>query len=191
VRIRDFLHREVQRQWRRGGWLSTLLTPLSALAGLAVRHKRQAYLDGRRTGWRAPVPVVVVGNIYVGGTGKTPVVVAILQGLRARGYTPGMVSRGYGVRIEGPPRVAVGVGALTSATKSAMVKSVSWPTPLITGMAHAATARARSSSLKLQRSSMLPPPRTRSSVSTSWRALAARTWAARRSAASAPWTGAG
>ncbi|MGK4924003.1 tetraacyldisaccharide 4'-kinase [Bordetella hinzii] len=108
MRIRDFLHREVQRQWRRGGWLSTLLTPLSALAGLAVRHKRQAYLDGRRTGWRAPVPVVVVGNIYVGGTGKTPVVVAILQGLRARGYTPGMVSRGYGVRIEGPPRVGQG-----------------------------------------------------------------------------------
>ncbi len=86
---------------------------------------------------------------------------------------------------------AVGVGARTSATKSTMVKSVSCPTPLMTGIALAATSRAKASSLKLQRSSMLPPPRTSSSVSTSARWLAMRTWAASRPAASAPWTGAG
>ncbi|OZI74462.1 tetraacyldisaccharide 4'-kinase [Bordetella genomosp. 12] len=113
MKLRDRLHRFVQRQWRLGGWLATLLRPLSALTAIAVRRKRQAYQTGRKTGWRAPVPVIVVGNIYVGGTGKTPVVVAVLQGLRARGYTPGMVSRGYGVRIDGPARV--GQGTLSAA----------------------------------------------------------------------------
>ncbi|AMD48402.1 tetraacyldisaccharide 4'-kinase [Bordetella holmesii F627] len=98
----------MQRQWRHGGWLAALMRPLSALAAIVVRRRRQAYQTGPRTGWRAPVPVIVIGNIYVGGTGKTPVVMAVLQGLRDRGYTPGMVSRGYGVRIDGPPRVGQG-----------------------------------------------------------------------------------
>ena len=60
---------------------------------------------------------------------------------------------------------AVGVGARRSAAKSAMVKSVSWPTPLITGMVQARMARATASSLKAQRSSMLPPPRQTISAS--------------------------
>lgn len=99
-----FLH----RQWRHGGWLSTVLTPLSAVTALAVRRKRAAYRDGRRQAWRAPVPVVVVGNLYVGGTGKTPVVIAAVEGLRAHGWTPGVVSRGYGVDVGEAPRVGQG-----------------------------------------------------------------------------------
>ncbi len=103
-----FLERTLQRQWQHGGWLSTLLRPLGALAAGFVRRKRQAYRSGARAAWQAPVPVIVVGNIYVGGTGKTPVVIAILEGLRARGYTPGMISRGYGAKIDGAPRVGQG-----------------------------------------------------------------------------------
>lgn len=98
------------RQWQHGGWLSALLTPLSALTAWAVARKRAAYLSGAKPRYRAPVPVVVVGNVYVGGTGKTPMVIATVQGLRARGYTPGVVSRGYGVKIG--PHARVGVGAL-------------------------------------------------------------------------------
>ncbi|AZY49415.1 tetraacyldisaccharide 4'-kinase [Bordetella avium] len=106
--LNNYWSRLLQTQWRDGGWLSRLLHPLSRLVDRSVRLKREAYRDGRKQAWRAPVPVVVVGNIYVGGTGKTPVVVAVLEGLRARGYTPGMVSRGYGARIQGPPRVGQG-----------------------------------------------------------------------------------
>ena len=66
---------------------------------------------------------------------------------------------------------AEGVGARRSATKSAMVKSVSWPTPLTTGKGLATMARARASSLKAHRSSMLPPPRISRMTSTSSSAL--------------------
>ena len=100
-------------QWQHGGWLSSLLLPLSSLTAWAVARKRRQYLDGTRPAYRAPVPVVVVGNVYVGGTGKTPMVIATVQGLRARGYTPGVVSRGYGVKIDGHARV--GTGALEAA----------------------------------------------------------------------------
>jgi len=101
------------RQWQHGGWLSTLLLPLSALTAWAVARKRRRYLDGARPAYRAPVPVVVIGNVYVGGTGKTPMVIATVEGLRARGYTPGVVSRGYGARIG--PEARVGTGALEAA----------------------------------------------------------------------------
>ncbi|MFJ0716042.1 tetraacyldisaccharide 4'-kinase, partial [Bordetella bronchiseptica] len=97
------LRRLLERQWRQGGWLSTLLRPLAALTGLVVARKRNAYLTGARAAWRAPVPVVVVGNIYVGGTGKTPVVIEVVRprappwacrrcrpaACRAGGWTPG------------------------------------------------------------------------------------------------------
>ncbi|PQZ69808.1 tetraacyldisaccharide 4'-kinase [Achromobacter sp. MYb9] len=101
------------RQWQHGGWLSSLLLPLSALTAWAVARKRRQYLDGSRPAYRAPVPVVVIGNVYVGGTGKTPMVIATVDGLRARGYTPGVVSRGYGVKIG--PDARVGSGALEAA----------------------------------------------------------------------------
>lgn len=103
----------LDRQWRHGGWLSALLSPLSALTARAVRAKRRAYASGRRQAWRAPVPVVVIGNLYVGGTGKTPVVIAAVQALRAQGWHPGVISRGYGAAVGDAPRV--GCGALAAA----------------------------------------------------------------------------
>jgi len=96
----------VLRQWRHGGSLSNLLLPLSGLTWLAVHGKRLQYVWGWKQAWRAPIPVVVVGNILVGGTGKTPVVMAVIRALQARGWRPGVVSRGYGVNVGLEPRVA-------------------------------------------------------------------------------------
>lgn len=96
------------RQWQHGGWLSAALTPAAGLYGLASAARRRAYVRGWLARYRAPVPVVVVGNVYVGGTGKTPVVMAIVRALAARGWRPGVVSRGYGARIGPEPRVAQG-----------------------------------------------------------------------------------
>lgn len=98
----------LQTQWRRGGWLSSLLAPLSVLTLLVVTAKRAFYRRGWLQCYRAPVPVIVVGNIYVGGTGKTPVVIALVQALRERGWNPGVVSRGYGVKIGTHPRTGQG-----------------------------------------------------------------------------------
>ena len=73
-----------------------LLWPLSQLFGVLSRRKRSQYTTGKKMAYRAPVPVVIVGNITAGGNGKTPVVVWLVEQLLAQGLKPGVVSRGYG-----------------------------------------------------------------------------------------------
>ncbi|HBR99145.1 MAG TPA: tetraacyldisaccharide 4'-kinase [Gammaproteobacteria bacterium] len=93
--------------------LAYALLPLAALFCAVVAVRRRLYDRGIKPVWQSPVPVVVVGNITVGGTGKTPVVIALIEALRAQGYRPGVVSRGYGgARQDAPLRVS----ATTSAT---------------------------------------------------------------------------
>lgn len=99
------LRAELQYAWYRGAWWLTLLRPLEWVfrAVVAVRH--WCYQKALFRSWRAPVPVVVVGNITVGGTGKTPVVVALVEGLHKRGIRTGVVSRGYGAQGNGAAHV--------------------------------------------------------------------------------------
>ncbi len=82
--------------------LQALLTPLSVLFGMTVAVRRQAYRIGIFRRHDVGVPVIVVGNISVGGTGKTPVVLALVDVLRKAGWRPGVVSRGYGGRTVHP-----------------------------------------------------------------------------------------
>lgn len=84
-------------------WWQRSLTPLAiALWPLSLLYRTltAAHRAGYRLGWlhvrRAPVPVVVVGNLIVGGAGKTPTVLALVDALRTAGWTPGVISRGYG-----------------------------------------------------------------------------------------------
>ncbi|GAP67301.1 tetraacyldisaccharide 4''-kinase [Mizugakiibacter sediminis] len=70
--------------------------PVAALYGGATALRRALYRRGWLSAQRLPLPVVVVGNLTAGGTGKTPLTIALAQGLRARGFSPGVVSRGYG-----------------------------------------------------------------------------------------------
>jgi tetraacyldisaccharide 4'-kinase len=78
--------------------MAWLLWPLSLLYGLLVRLRKALYRVGWLTSERLPVPVIVVGNVVAGGAGKTPVVMALVQHLRARGVPVGVISRGYGRR---------------------------------------------------------------------------------------------
>jgi tetraacyldisaccharide 4'-kinase len=88
----------LQRAWLRRGPLAWLLLPLSVVyAALAALH-RALYRTGLLRRAQLPVPVIVVGNVVAGGAGKTPVVLALLEHLRARGIAAGVVSRGYGRR---------------------------------------------------------------------------------------------
>lgn len=86
----------LQRAWLRRGPLACLLWPLSLLFGLLAATRRGAYRAGLLKSDRLPVPVIVVGNVVAGGSGKTPVVMELLGHLHARGIVAGAVSRGYG-----------------------------------------------------------------------------------------------
>jgi tetraacyldisaccharide 4'-kinase len=100
-----------ERHWYRLSWLSLALAPLAAAFGAGVQVRRFAF----RAGWlpvdRLPVPVVVVGNLVAGGTGKTPLVLWLVGALRARGFRPGIVSRGYRGANAVPREVAPAGGA--------------------------------------------------------------------------------
>jgi tetraacyldisaccharide 4'-kinase len=85
-----------QAIWYRGHPLGLVLAPLSWLYRACVVLRRAAYRAGLRRVSRCTKPVVVVGNLTVGGAGKTPLVVWLAQCLRRHGYRPGIVTRGYG-----------------------------------------------------------------------------------------------
>lgn len=91
---------ERQARWqalaRQRGLGARLLWPLSRIYGALMGLRRALYAAGFFTSQRVPVPVIVVGNVVVGGAGKTPTVVALVQHLRLAGWRPGVISRGYG-----------------------------------------------------------------------------------------------
>jgi len=87
---------ELVNAWYRGAWWLWLLLPLEWLFRSVTAMRRLAFRTGLFSVYRAPVPVVVVGNTTVGGTGKTPVVIELCHALTAQGFRVGVVSRGYG-----------------------------------------------------------------------------------------------
>ena len=91
-------------------------------------------------GTRLPVPVVVVGNITVGGAGKTPLVAALAAALRERGFRPGIVSRGYGRRSDDVRRVVVGDDARDAGDEPLILAETG--VPVWVGADRAAAARA-------------------------------------------------
>ncbi len=82
-----------------------LLWPLSLVFGVISRSRREQYRKGKKASYRAPVPVVVVGNITAGGNGKTPVVIWLVEHLQQLGFNPGVVSRGYGAKAPHYPLI--------------------------------------------------------------------------------------
>ncbi len=85
-----------EARWYGGRKPGFALRTLAALYGSVVRLRRAAYRRGWLRVHRVGVPVIVVGNIAVGGSGKTPLVIALVEHLRKQGWKPGVVSRGYG-----------------------------------------------------------------------------------------------
>ncbi len=106
--FRDRLAHWLEDQWYREGAAAHWLKPLSGVFGSVARLRRRAYLSGWKSVERLPVPVIVVGNLTVGGTGKTPLTIWLADWLRRAGYRPGVVSRGYGGQR--PSRVPLRVG---------------------------------------------------------------------------------
>ena len=97
MRAPDFWHRPPQRP----GLPARLLAPLGAIYGRATARR-----VARGAGADPGVPVICVGNLNVGGTGKTPTVIWAAEQLRVAGHVPHVVSRGHGGRLRGPVRVS-------------------------------------------------------------------------------------
>jgi tetraacyldisaccharide 4'-kinase len=111
----------VTREWQRRGAFAWSLTPLSCVFGAIAALRRASFALGWRKAERVGASVVVVGNVTVGGTGKTPTVIALVAALRAAGFTPGVVSRGYGATLVEPRAVTAGASADTGGDEPLLI----------------------------------------------------------------------
>ncbi len=105
----------LQQAWLTKGLLAYLLWPLSLVYGLLVWCRKLLYRIGVFQSSRLPIPVIVVGNVFVGGVGKTPLVIALVKQLTAQGFKVGVLSRGFGrssaaTRSVTPQSLALEVG---------------------------------------------------------------------------------
>ena len=99
------LSSRVEQLWYSSNKAYWLLMPLAWLYGVITALRRFLFRIGLKRQHKLPRPVIVVGNISVGGTGKTPFTLLLCQLLRQQGWQPGIVSRGYGAKIERPTLV--------------------------------------------------------------------------------------
>ena len=103
------------RAWYTGHPLLALLRPLECLYRRVVERKRARFVAGEGEIYRPPVPLIVVGNITVGGTGKTPLILWLIEHCQRQGLRVGVVSRGYGAK---PPTLPWRVTAQQSAAQA-------------------------------------------------------------------------
>lgn len=111
--LRSRLEHAITQAWLDRGALARSLWPLSKLFGALVALRRLAFDRGWLAATRVSRPVLVIGNRVVGGAGKTPTTIALVEHLRARGWHPGVVSRGHG-------RQGDAVQAVEAATPAAL-----------------------------------------------------------------------
>lgn len=113
------------RRWLEARWYGEVpplaLRPLAALYGRIAVLRRAAYRRGWLRSHRAGVPVIVVGNLTVGGTGKTPLVIWLAEQLRSTGQRPGVVLRGYAGSARGPRLVTADADAAEVGDEAALV----------------------------------------------------------------------
>jgi len=130
----------LQHVWARTGAFTLLLAPLALLFSTASGLRRLAY----RRGWLAAVsvgvPLIVVGNITAGGSGKTPLVIWLVNRLRSQGYRPGVVSRGYGGTVQGCVEVQPGSSPAEVGDEPLLIRTKT-AAPVVVGRDRVAAAR--------------------------------------------------
>ena len=136
------LQRIIERHWQQPNLLLTiLLYGFSRLFQAAVSLRRRLYLSGCLKSEKLPLPVVVVGNLHSGGTGKTPVTAALVRELRRQGVAAGIVSRGYG-RRSGDVHVLNDNSSAAEAGDEPLMLYRQTGAPVAVGTDRAAAARA-------------------------------------------------
>lgn len=132
--------RWLQQAWARRGATAALLWPIGAVVALEAQRRRRRAASGADPVERLTVPVVVVGNLVVGGAGKTPTTLAVVDALRAAGWHPGIVSRGYGRRSRGVVPVEPDTPASDSGDEPLLLRRRSG-VPVVVGEDRVAAAR--------------------------------------------------
>lgn len=127
--------------WRRRGVFAWLLLPFSLCFAMLVALRRALYSRGWLKTHRLPVPVVVIGNLTVGGAGKTPLLLHLAETLRARGLRPGILSRGHGGRNDGVMAVTADSDPVLAGDEPVLLARRSG-CPLFVGRDRAAAGRA-------------------------------------------------
>jgi len=135
------LEATLTRNWLRRGPLACALWPLSLLFRLLSGARAALFRAGVLKSSRLPVPVVVVGNIYIGGTGKTPLTIWLVQALQAAGMRPGVISRGFGSAEQGARAVTAASTAAQVGDEPLLIRQRTG-VPVMVGRDRAATGRA-------------------------------------------------
>jgi len=131
----------LQHHWYRITPLHLLLIPISLIFGVLVALRRELYRNGMKTSERLLLPVIVVGNINVGGTGKTPLVIALAQQLITQGWHPLIISRGYKSAARHPQQIAPSMSAYQSGDEPLLMAKRNL-CPVWVGKDRISTARA-------------------------------------------------
>ena len=105
--MKNKFSRWLQDAWYKEMYISSFFMPISMLYDDAMRFRRFLYRIRILKKTKLPVPVIIVGNITVGGTGKTPVTLWLAKFLKQQGYKPGIISRGYGGNSETWPQLVM------------------------------------------------------------------------------------
>ncbi|MDE2427966.1 MAG: tetraacyldisaccharide 4'-kinase [Burkholderiales bacterium] len=138
--MRSLIESFFLRAWQKRGLIACLLWPCSKLFQLIVTFRFGLFVLGYKQQTRLDVPVVVVGNIFIGGTGKTPLVIWLVQQLRAAGWHPGVISRGYAAEAESVVAVTAGSAAAVVGDEPLLIAQRS-ACPVIVGRNRVAAAQ--------------------------------------------------
>ncbi len=132
--------RRLDYYWYSQNPVAWALLPLSWLFCAIAVLRRFMYINGLLPGYAVPVPVIIVGNITVGGTGKTPLLIGLCEYLIRHGYKPGVVSRGYGATISGEYSVSANDDAATCGDEPLLIQQRTG-CPVIIGRDRVAAAK--------------------------------------------------
>ena len=127
--------------WYKEMYISAWFMPLSMFYVDAVRLRRFLYRIGVLKKTKLPVPVIVVGNITVGGTGKTPLVIWMVEFLKQNGYKPGVISRGYAGAASSSPQAVTADSDPAQVGDEAVLLAVRCDCPVVVGAERVAAAR--------------------------------------------------
>ena len=139
------LEARLTRAWLRRGPLACALWPLSLVFRGLAALRAGLYRAGVLKAARLPVPVIVVGNIFIGGTGKTPLTIWLAQALRDAGFTPGVISRGHGGEAEGgsdAPRAVTSESDTRDVGDEPLLIALRSGVPVVVGRKRALAGRA-------------------------------------------------